>query len=261
MNIDEFRAMKVKMQEDEKKPEGHEEAPTDETSTTTEDVEPEDNKEEESNPEDLVPQTFEIDGQEVTLEELKGGYLRQSDYTRKTQEVKRQEAKAQEALDLLAQLEKNPDLSEELGKHVELPNLDPKAREFSELESKYFDLLIDNQIKDLTAKYGEFDVAEVLNTARDSNIEDLDTAYHVVKSRKGGGSSETVDQEKLKEQLREELLAELKSEQVDTGSVIGSGGGSKVVNTSEPKLSTQESKVARMMGLGKKEYAKWRDAK
>lgn len=36
---------------------------------------------------DVSTQLVEIDGQEVSLEELKKGYLRQSDYTRKTQEL------------------------------------------------------------------------------------------------------------------------------------------------------------------------------
>lgn len=36
---------------------------------------------------DSDSQVFEIDGQELTLDELKNGYLRQSDYTKKTQEL------------------------------------------------------------------------------------------------------------------------------------------------------------------------------
>jgi hypothetical protein len=36
---------------------------------------------------DTEDQVFEIDGQKLTLDELKAGYLRQSDYTKKTQEL------------------------------------------------------------------------------------------------------------------------------------------------------------------------------
>lgn len=42
-----------------------------------------------------APQTFEVDGQEVSLEELKLGYLRQSDYTRKTQAAAEQRKAAE----------------------------------------------------------------------------------------------------------------------------------------------------------------------
>ena len=38
---------------------------------------------------DDTRQSIEIDGQEVSIDELKKGYLRQSDYTRKTQELSR----------------------------------------------------------------------------------------------------------------------------------------------------------------------------
>ena len=41
------------------------------------------------------PQTFEVDGQEVSLDELKLGYLRQSDYTRKTQAAAEQRKAAE----------------------------------------------------------------------------------------------------------------------------------------------------------------------
>ena len=42
-----------------------------------------------------APQTFEVDGQEVSLDELKLGYLRQSDYTRKTQAAAEQRKAAE----------------------------------------------------------------------------------------------------------------------------------------------------------------------
>jgi hypothetical protein len=51
--------------------------------------EPEEETEEEQ------PQTFEVDGQEVSLDELKLGYLRQSDYTRKTQAAAEQRKAAE----------------------------------------------------------------------------------------------------------------------------------------------------------------------
>lgn len=43
-----------------------------------------------SEKQDSEAQVFEIDGQKLTLDELKSGYLRQSDYTKKTQELAEQ---------------------------------------------------------------------------------------------------------------------------------------------------------------------------
>lgn len=66
------------------------EVETDEGSEEVEDPteEPEEETEE-------APQTFEVDGQEVSLDELKLGYLRQSDYTRKTQAAAEQRKAAE----------------------------------------------------------------------------------------------------------------------------------------------------------------------
>ena len=54
----------------------------------TEDTEGEEPEEEEgSEEEEPSPTVFEVDGDAVTLEDLKSGYLRQADYTKKTQQL------------------------------------------------------------------------------------------------------------------------------------------------------------------------------
>lgn len=281
MNIDEYRALKTQMEEN---PEGNvENAQTQLTSNgQTVETKPEESQvpsdsQEETKPtensaptdapkeevvEDNKPQTIEIDGKEIPIDELKSGYLRQSDYTRKTQEIKRKEQQAEEALKLIEQLQANPQIAQQLSQAFEIPNLDPAQAKYTDLENRYYDLLIEKEISELTTKYGDFDVREVLEFARDKNLSDLDTAYHVVQSRKGGGAK-SFDVETLKEQLREELMSELKSQQetVDTNTIIQTSGDSAPVRDTRPQLSQQEFKVAKMMGMNAEEYAKWRNVK
>jgi hypothetical protein len=290
MNIDEYRAMKAQMEQDKQNPNPEGVASNAQTEPTTNGSVSETKEEGKQVPtpseqtdksnqdkqtqepskevvgEQTKPVTVEIDGKEVSLDELKSGYLRQSDYTKKTQEAKRKEQQAEEALKLIEQLQQNPQIAKQLSSQFELPNLDPVQRQYSELENKYYDLLIEKEITTLQSKYGEFDVQEVLETARDNNINDLDTAYHVVQSRKGGGQKkeETVDIEAIKQQLRDEILNEVKSQQesnVDTSTIIQSGGDSAPVRETTPQLSQQELKVAKMMGMNNEEYAKWRNVK
>lgn len=56
----------------------------------------EETEEQDEEAEDTAQQVFEIDGQEVTVDELKLGYLRQADYTKKTQAVAEQRKAVEE---------------------------------------------------------------------------------------------------------------------------------------------------------------------
>jgi len=281
MNIDEFRAMKAEMEKEAQNPtpQGGEPnaqaepatnaqpAPEQEEITAVPQVGGEEAKPNQDGEtlEQAQPTTIEIDGQEVTIDELKSGYLRQSDYTKKTQEIKRKEQQAEEALRLIEQLQQNPQVAQELSQQFQMPNLDPAQAQFSELENKYFDLLIQSELRDLRDKYGQFDEQEVLQIAGKEGINNLDTAYHIMTSRKGGGGSEpTMNIDEIKQQLRDELLKELNLEKdasADTSTIIRTGGGSAPITTKEPTLSAQELKVATMMGMDKFEYFKWKNAR
>lgn len=80
--------------------------------------------------ESATPQTIEIDGQQLSLDEVRAGYLRQSDYSRKTAEVAEQRKQAEAAIrdrvpkldQLIAALQ--PEVSQEPD-WVELARKDP----------------------------------------------------------------------------------------------------------------------------------------
>lgn len=281
MNIDEYRALKAQMEQEKQNQGGTPNAQTEPTATPnvateqTKDVEVPKSTEQtppatETNqtPEQTKvvepPATVQIDGKELTLDELKNGYLRQSDYTKKTQELSRKAQQAEQALQMIQQIQSNPQAAQQLAQEYNLPILDPLQSHVSDLESRYYDLLIQNDLHNLHDKYGDFNDTEVLQIATSENITNLETAYQLFTARKGGGSSEKMDIESIKQSLRDEILKELKSQQeasVDTSTIIQTGGDVTPVRDTTPQLTPSEKKVARAMRMSEEEYLKWRDKK
>lgn len=281
MNIDEYRAL-VKSQEEGKdaqtQPPANDGVPAEQTkaeetpSKSAEETNPTGESQTAGSPEETVTvdgapsldltQTMEIDGVEYTLDEIKNGYMRQSDYTKKTQETQRQLRAAQEAIKFMEKVQENPELAQELSTKVDIPNLDPRQKEYTELEEKYFDLLIQTDMQALHSKYGDFDEREVLEIAQQEGVGSLDAAFHIAQGRKGTAQkSNQLDADTLREELRKELMAEMEQKlasQADTSTIINSAGSAPVGDTS-PKLSQAELKVASNMGMTPKDYADWRD--
>ncbi len=245
MNIEQYRALKA--QEEASKAQQQVEQPTTppvvETQPTVEETK---------------PITVEIDGKEVTIEELKNGYLRQSDYTRKTQELSNQRKEVEDAIKLYEHLKNNPEIVQQLQQVTSVPRtLDPTQAKVIELEQKMYDMMLEREIETLQRKYPDFEVIEVLEMASQKQLTNLEDAYHLVKSSKGG-TQQTLDVEKLKEDLRKELLKEIESS-VETSSIITPNGGGVVETPDTPILSQSEIRVATSMGMTPVEYAAWRD--
>lgn len=245
MNLLEYREMKA--QEEKAK----ESAPE-----VTETVQPQTTPPEETNAVPETPQIteYEINGEKVSLEELTKGYLRQSDYTKKTQEVARQSREAQEALSLFEQVKQRPEVAEAL-------NYDPREAETRQIEQNYYDLMLEQEVSTLSAKYADFEVSEVLDFAVQRNMQSLEDAYFLNKQYKGTNSTtpaptapivQSVDVDALKQQIREELLAEQNT------STIISGQGTPPATQQAPVLTASQMRVAEKMGLSPDEYMKWR---
>lgn len=253
MNIEQYRALKA--QEEASKAQQQVEQPTtspvEETKPTTEETKP-------TTVEETKPITVEIDGKEVTIEELKNGYLRQADYTRKTQQLANQRKEFEDAIKLYEHLKNNPEIIQQLQQITSVPRtLDPTQAKVIELEQKVYDMMLEREIEILQNKYPDFEVMEVLEMASQKQLTNLEDAYHLVKSSKGG-TQQTLDVEKLKEELRKEILKEIESS-VETSSIITSNGGGVVEAPDTPTLSQSEIKVATSMGMTPAEYAAWRD--
>jgi len=245
MNIEQYRALKA--QEEASKAQQQVEQPT-----TPPVVEAQPTVEE------TKPITVEIDGKEVTIEELKNGYLRQSDYTRKTQQLANQRKEFEDAIKLYEHLKNNPEIIQQLQQVTSVPRtLDPTQAKVIELEQKVYDMMLEREIEILQNKYPDFEVMEVLEMASQKQLTNLEDAYHLVKSSKGD-TQQTLDVEKLKEDLRKEILKEIESS-VETSSIITPNGGGVVETPDTPILSQSEIKVATSMGMTPVEYAAWRD--
>ena len=210
----------------------------------------------------VIPDKITIDGiGEVSIDELKNGYLRQTDYTQKTQEVARQKREVQDAVTFFEQIKRNPQVLQQITSNVQVPpTLDPATAKVIELENRVYDMMLEREIETLQNKYKDFEVKDVLEMAQKKNITNLEDAYHLVKSTKPQAPPQVIDTNALKEQLRKELLKEIEAERSATQTIITSNDTVAPVQDNSPKLSDAEKKVANMMRMSESDYVKWRDA-
>lgn len=250
MNIDDYRAMiaQEKTQSQEKTEEVVETKPAEEKKIVDE---------------TKIPEKIEIDGiGEVTLEELKNGYLRTSDYTKKTQDVANQRRENEEAIKLMQELKRNPTVAQEMS--TKLPNmqqLDPAQAKIMELENKVYDMLLVQEINELKSKYEDFDAKTVLEIANEKKLYNLEDAYKLSKSVKTSEETKTVDTDKIREELRAEILKELASEKNTTRTIITTNSETADIKDDKPKMTDEEKRVARKMRVSDEEYIKWRNIK
>lgn len=157
-----------------------------------------------------------IDGQEYTAEQVKAGFLRNADYTKKTQETARIRREAERAMQAL---QANPQIVQQLG-------LVPD--ENSRLNEELQDQLVQREVELLTMKYPDFNVQDVLQIATTRRIASLEDAYHISKAGKPivppvvANQVETpqLNIEEVKRQIREELLREMTANQSATQTII-----------------------------------------
>lgn len=291
MNIDDYR--RIKAEQEAKKQEPNEEGATEKTPSTEDKVDPTPPKEETVETpakEDIKPtetgdkgasepeekktaETIHIEGVgDIPIDELKNGYLRQSDYTKKTQEVSNQRKEAEDALKLYQQLKSDPQMAEmikEKGAGKLPPNADPTTAKIYELETKMYDMMVEKDVELLSVKYNDFDARNVLQLAYDKNLE-LEDAYHLWKGsnqqqiqteKKATPTPVESDLEAEKERIRQEVLAEIQAEKKATRTTISSNSSTQPVTQDDPKVSPAEDKVRRGMGMTVEEYVTWRDNK
>lgn len=248
MNLDEFRALKA--QEESQKTEETQVAKEEVKVEPTQTTETTEIKTEETNPNEI-----EIDGiGKVEINELKNGYLRQSDYTKKTQEISKLRKEAEEAMKIAEFVKSNPQLAQSIG----VEPINPFMNKISELEEQLYDMKLEKEIETLTNKYPDFEVLEVLQVAHDKGLTNLEDAYKIVKSNKPVVQP-SVNIDEIREQIKNELLKEFGvDENTKIKTVISNGANAQITNNA-PSISEAEAKVARFMNLTPEEYIKWRD--
>lgn len=262
MNIEEYRAMKTQLEQEAQNADSKVEQTAEEVEVITPEVKTEEpikiDNESKTNENKIVIDGEEVDIKDVT--EWKRGYLRNSDYTKKTQELSQARRELNEAVSMYEQLKTNPPTNQQSfqgqsSNENEKPVfLRSPAKQIEALESKVSGLMLQIEVADLERKYPDFDAKAVLEVAKNRGINDLEDAYLLHKSLKP--SDNNLDIEALKEQIRQELVKEMEDEVKSTKSIITSGGtsDSKSVKSDKPKLSPQELKVATAFNMTEDEY-------
>lgn len=185
---------------------------------------------------------FNIDGEEITLEQIKEwkqNGLRQSDYTKKTQELA-QQRKELEAL--------KGDLPEQEEDLTELARIE-------KLERALIDKELDLEITSLKVKYPDFDEVAVLDECNKRNVYDLEFIYKALRTDIPVAQ---LDVEQLKTQAIEEYKAQIASQkqinkEAVAGSIVSSTPGSTAVDYGE-ELSHSEKEYCARRGWTHKEY-------
>lgn len=215
----------------------------------------------ETPPAETTPDYVEIEGEKRPLSEVVGGYMRQSDYTRKTQEV----AKEKERLALAEQyynaVNSNPEFAKQVAESFNLPYQSPEEVAQAKQQESLQQTLLEKEVKYMELKYQDFDAQDVISYAMQKNITDLEDAYFLKKQRDGGTqAAEPVDVKALSEQIRQQVLQELQST-VDTTTIISSGTDAAQLTQTAPELTPQELRVAQGLKLSKEEYIKFKNNK
>lgn len=166
----------------------------------------------------------------------------------------------QSAIELYKYLEKNPHLIQamrdvDVEGYSTLNNYVPDevTKRLQQMEDYIQEQQYNAYIKELQDKYSDFDEDKVLEYAEKHEVLDLEVAYKAMKS----DSIKEPNIDELKEQIRKELLEELKQNSLNTQSIV-SGISQKPIETQEVNLSAKEQRIARAMGMTLEEYAKWR---
>ena len=271
MNIDEYRAMKAELEQEQvEQTGGADDAQVEQNPTVTPEQSPQETEQVQSPQEPTaqqeqvgqteVPSVIKYGEAEYEVESLIKA-KQEAEILRQQQiEVQRQLQQAQTAQQYYNKLMENPEYAKAFAQNNGLAYIDPKEQAVQELQNRYNQMLLEREIENMQIKYKDFNPQEVVKYAYEKNIGNLEDAYILMGARNGSKQGNP-DIDSIREQIRQEIQNELQSN-VNTGSLIGgSGGGGKPVQPDAPELSAQEIKVARGLGLTPKEYAFYKNKK
>ena len=167
----------------------------------------------------------------------------------------------QSALELYKYLEQNPHLVQamrdvDVEGYKNLNNFVPDelTKKVKEMEEFIEEQRYNSYITGLKNKYSDFDEDKVLEYAEKHDVLNLEVAYKAMKA----DSIKEPNIEELRQQIKEELLNELKQNSLETQSIVGGISQKPIKQDDTVNLSSRESRIAKAMGMTPSEYAKWR---
>ena len=198
-------------------------------------------------------QFFEIDGEKLTpqqIKEYKQGYLRQSDYTKKTQELASQRTQYKEALELYDYFKANPHLAEKLSElegAENTPKINVSNPALEQLQLEVRTMQIEKEIAELS-KNPYFNELEVLDLATKEG-KSVKEAFDIWK---GKNFDKILQSEKAK--LSSNLTDEIKKNNSTTKTLINPNDNTD----SNFGLTEAEMSMAKKLDMSYEDYAKWR---
>lgn len=199
---------------------------------------------------------FELDGEKLTpaqIKEFKQGYLRQSDYTKKTQELSAQKKTHEQALQLFEYLNSKPELIAKLNEldtedEGELKNVyKPQDPMLNELSTKVKAMEINHELEMLKIQDPELNEIEILNLANEK-VMPIKDAYTLWR----GLNFDKILKDKLAKQSSN------LTEQIKKGNNVTTlMNPNDKPNTGAHGLSEAQMSMADKLGMTYEEYKKW----
>lgn len=198
---------------------------------------------------------FDIDGEKVTAEQIrewKRGNMRQSDYTRKTQEIAAIRNEAKEALELYNYLKANPEIAKKLAeespqqqetvKNIMNPDLQQINIELSTMK-------IENALRQIMSNDKDVTEVELIEIANKEHVT-IETAYEMWRGR----NLDKIIDKRLKEQSLN-ITNKIKNNNNKVKSLVTEKKGDDNPNFG---LSDREVEMAGKLGMTAQEYAEWK---
>ena len=208
------------------------------------------------------PDTVHIEGfGDYTLDELKefkNGYLRQSDYTRKTQELARQREEANEALEVYEYLRNNPHLVNAL-MQMDNGQVNPVVQKATPENAMMQQILhtqkameIEMKLNDLKSKYGnDIDEVALFQKANQLKTEDLEFVYKALQY-----DNLVAQQASAVQAAATQMQAEIDANKSAVSTIVGTNQGA--ITRPQKSLTDDEKRVAAQMGISEADYLKWK---
>ena len=192
------------------------------------------------------------------LKEFKNGYLRQSDYTRKTQELARQREEANEALEVYEYLRNNPHLVNAL-MQMDNGQVNPVVQKATPENAMMQEILhtqkameIEMKLNDLKSKYGnDIDEVALFQKANQLKTEDLEFVYKALQY-----DNLVAQQASAVQAAATQMQAEIDANKSAVSTIVGTNQGA--ITRPQKSLTDAEKRVAAQMGISEADYLKWK---
>jgi hypothetical protein len=201
---------------------------------------------------------FEIDGEKLTpqqIKEYRQGYLRQSDYTKKTHEIANLRKEHKDALELYEYFRANPHLAQKLSELEDDGAKDinnvykPQDPKLVEIDTKLKAMEINHELELIKMQDPNVDEVAILNLANEE-VMPIAKAYKLWK----GENHDRILKEALAKQSQE-LTEQIKKSNSSVTTLINPNDKPADVSFG---LSDVEMKMAEKLGMTYQEYKKWK---